>query len=359
MQAIMKTLLIIIFLFVSLYSFGQTRNKFQIKGTIEGNYTGKVFLGYPLADTINVLDSTKVLNGNFNFSGFISEPVQAMIHLGNGSAISWLYLDTGTISIAAKKFIANQSGMVTSGLEVTSVTGSFSDSLENDFSNFWQELNKSDRPDSIKAKLLFVEMAAFVRKYPAHNLSSSFLSEAAMFGSLNYQQAVAIFELLDKRQKDKAEITGVALSLKMLNKTGVGTAYKFITQPDTLGRLVSGKELTYDYLLIDFWASWCMPCRDVHPNLISAYKKYNKRGLEILSVSLDEDRNEWIKAIRQDKIMWTQVSDLKGMRENALAKYYSISYVPFNILIDKNGKIIETNLKGEILKNRLEFLFKE
>jgi thiol-disulfide isomerase/thioredoxin len=353
----MRVLLLLTFLSASYLSIGQRAGNFRLKGTIDNKYTGKVFLNYTIADSISVEDSTEAREGNFMFRGLISEPVEGMLHLGRGTAAGWIYLDTGMITLLSRRFTTEHNGKSITGLAITAVNGSFSDSIKKEFSLSWQELNQSDKPDSIKANLLYLEMAAFVKKYPAHNLSSSFLSEAAMLGYLNYAQASAIFDLLDKKQKDKASLSGVEQSLKMLNKTATGMTYSFIAQPDSTGNLISGRELTYDYLLIDFWASWCLPCRAGHPALIASYNRYRNRKFEILSISLDENRTQWIEAIQKDKLPWTQLSDLKGMTANALAKYYSIAYLPFNILIDKQGKIIDSNIKVADLPGRLALLF--
>jgi thiol-disulfide isomerase/thioredoxin len=321
---------------------------------MDADYTGKVFLAYAANDSSNVLDSTVAQKGSFRFTGSIAGPREAILHLGKGTAIGWVYLDTGTITLTAKRFTTLQNGQSITGLEVLSVTGSYSDSLKRTFSKRWQAIMGTTAADSSKAQQLFTAMKDFVRRYPEHDLSSSFLSEAAMLGQLNYQQALTIFELLGKQQKTKAGSNGVEMGLAMLNKTGIGVPYAFIPQPDTLGHLISGRELKYDYLLIDFWASWCKPCREEHPRLLLLHDQYKGGKLAILSVSLDTDRGDWLKAIRQDKLTWTQVSDLKGTTQNALAKYYNIGFIPFNILVGKDGKILATNIKSDALRGYLE-----
>lgn len=350
----MKCLLIVGYLLVCLHSEAQTRPNFYLHGLMEADYTGKIFLSYPVNDSSQMLDSMVVNNGGFRFNGFIDGPREAMLHLGKGTAIGWVYLDTGTISLTARRYSAVQNGTTITGLEVMQVTGSFSDSLKRSFSKGWQKIMGTTSTDSIKAQQLFRTMRDFVNKYPDHDLSSSFLSEAAMLGQLNYQQALGIFELLGKQQRAKAGMNGVEMGLAMLNKTGVGVPYAFIPQPDTLGKMISGRELTYEYLLIDFWASWCMPCRAEHPKLALLYDKYKTGKLEIMSVSLDDNRKEWLKAIRQDKLTWIQVSDLKGSTQNELAKYYNIGFIPFNILVNKEGKILAINVKSGALPGYLQ-----
>lgn len=342
------------YLFVSMHSVAQTAPNFYLHGAMDADYTGKIFLSYAQNDSSHVLDSMVVKNGGFRFNGFIDGPREAMLYLGEGTATGWVYLDTGTIVLTAKRFSAVQNGKTITGLEVMHVTGSFSDSLKKAFSKRWQAIMGAAITDSIKAQQLFKAMSDFVNKYPEHDLSSSFLSEAAMLGQFNYQQALGIFELLGQRQRAKAGMNGVETGLAMRNKTGIGVPYAFIPQPDTLGKMISGRELTYDYLLIDFWASWCKPCRAEHPKLVLLYDKYRDRKLEIMSVSLDDNRIEWLKAIKKDKLTWVQVSDLKGAAQNELAKYYNIGFIPFNILINKEGKILGTNIKSDALPGYLQ-----
>jgi thiol-disulfide isomerase/thioredoxin len=109
------------------------------------------------------------------------------------------------------------------------------------------------------------------------------------------------------------------------------------------------------YLLVDFWASGCGPCRKENPNYVSAYRKYNGKGFEILAVSLDDDRKAWIKAINDDKLTWAHVSDLQSW-QNSVALLYGVRAVPRNFLLDRSGKIIAKDLRGEDLGLFLEQL---
>lgn len=111
------------------------------------------------------------------------------------------------------------------------------------------------------------------------------------------------------------------------------------------------------YVLIDFWASWCGPCRKENPNLVALYKEYKNRDFEIVGVSLDNNRDAWIKGIKDDNITWPQMSDLKG-GASELVRQYGVKVIPYTVLLDKEGKVIETNLSGEKLKNKLETLIR-
>src|SRR5690606_22400074 len=119
---------------------------------------------------------------------------------------------------------------------------------------------------------------------------------------------------------------------------------------DTYDNIVNLSYFNGKYVLLDFWASWCGPCREEHPNLISIYENYKNKDFTILSVSIDTDKEKWIKAIDKDKLTWTQVSDLSGNKGEVYLKY-GITSIPANFLIDPNGLVIAKDLKGDALKS--------
>ena len=125
------------------------------------------------------------------------------------------------------------------------------------------------------------------------------------------------------------------------------------------GKLLKLSDLKGKVVLIDFWASWCGPCRKENPNVVRLYKKYEKQGFTVLSVSLDEDPNAWIAAIEKDGLIWkNHVSDLKGWKSNMPA-LYGFEGIPFTVLVNKEGNIIGKELRGEVLEQKLSEVFKK
>ena len=143
------------------------------------------------------------------------------------------------------------------------------------------------------------------------------------------------------------------------SKTSIGAVPPEIALPNPDGKIVKLSSLRGQYVLIDFWASWCRPCRGESPNLVAAYNKYHKKGFTIYSVSLDKSKDSWVKAIASDNLgAWTHVSDLKGWRSVA-GQAYGVNSIPSNFLLDKDGKIIAKNLRGTALDKKLAEIFQE
>ncbi|MCX7728485.1 MAG: redoxin domain-containing protein [Bacteroidia bacterium] len=136
-----------------------------------------------------------------------------------------------------------------------------------------------------------------------------------------------------------------------------GTPCPEIALPDPNGKEIRLSSYRGKIVLIDFWASWCKPCRAEMPNMVALYKKYKDKGLEILGVSLDKDKQNWIDAIKQDNITWPQVSDLKFWNSEVVP-LFNVEAIPYTVLVDKDGKIIAKGLRGIDLENKLKELLK-
>jgi thiol-disulfide isomerase/thioredoxin len=134
----------------------------------------------------------------------------------------------------------------------------------------------------------------------------------------------------------------------------IGTIIENFSMRNQKGKKQSLHRVSAKYILLDFWASWCLPCRGENPNLVNLYKKYHDKGFEIIGISLDENKKDWLQAIEKDKLEWLHVSELKGW-ENSIAEKYKISAVPFTILLDSNYKVVAVNLSA----GQLETLFNE
>lgn len=166
------------------------------------------------------------------------------------------------------------------------------------------------------------------------------------------------FRLSEVRKYYSSEILRKSEQARLASEVTVGNAFKDFTQNDQHGKPVTASDglKSNKYLFLDFWASWCGPCRKENPNLLKAYNKYHDKGFEVLAISIDHDKEAWLKAIEKDGMPWTQVSDLEGP-DNVVAKLYAVTGIPSSFLIDRDeGIIVATDLRGKDLDKKLEEL---
>jgi peroxiredoxin len=162
-----------------------------------------------------------------------------------------------------------------------------------------------------------------------------------------------LFNMFSSDLKQSAKGKRIASIIENINNTRIGKFAPDFEQNNTENKSIKLSDYRGKYVLLDFWASWCHPCRDENPYLLAAYKQFKDKKFTIVSVSLDTDKAEWIKAIEEDKLIWPQLSDLMG-GNNAAAALYGISSIPRNFLIDPDGKIIAKDLRGAELSKTLE-----
>jgi peroxiredoxin len=377
-------ILIALCLFPAL-SFSQSF-KYTIKGNV-GTYSSpaKMFLTYTCPGKKLYIDSATIENGHFEFTGALDMPINATLLLKKTAAkialnkISeenqfMLYLEPGTITIKSGDSLSN------STIKGGSLNNDYAeymrgikphvDGLKEVLKSFSQArtITSERATEKIDSLMLLYDRSHqdFIANHPTSQVSV-FVLESLIANDKNLEEASSLYERLSTNIKKSDRALSFKESLEKKKKalysqkpTNIGDPAPDFTQPDISGNRVALSQFKGKYLFLDFWASWCKPCRAENPNLVKAYQSFKNQGLEIMSVSLDgvAQKKAWLNAIKSDGLTWVQVSDLKAW-ENMAAMIYGIKAIPENYLIDPTGKIVAKNLRGEELNKVLQTIFKK
>lgn len=368
-------------LFTSLASYAQT---ITFSGTSDKKYDGNQVVIYNRS--IDLHDSATIKDGKFTFSLPFKEPSLYMFYSdyerktkGSYSPFGILVTEPGTVGIAAN--MESFPGSTVSGAKENELYKSYSQKsgeaqrkIIDDLTNkYGKELINNRKPDTsdIKYKQLmqdYQQMSAASEKVQAERLTDFIRANPASFSAvfllnsygrtMELPKVESLYAILSPKYKETLSGKAIANGIEARKITAIGKTAPDFTQPDTSGNLVKLSSLRGKYVLIDFWASWCGPCRAENPNLVKTFNHYKDKGFTVLGVSLDQPgkKEAWLKAIYKDNLTWTQVSDLKFW-ENEVAVKYGVKAIPTNLLLDKEGKIIAKDLRGAELDKKLAEVF--
>jgi peroxiredoxin len=199
-------------------------------------------------------------------------------------------------------------------------------------------------------------MKSFIAKNPTSPVSS-FLASSKLSQNVNPAVVQEMYGLLKGEALQTSYGKKLTESFQKLNLTNVGASAPDFSLATPDGKMIALSSYKGKYVLVDFWASWCKPCREENPNVVKAYQTFHGKGFEVLGVSLDDSKSNWQEAITEDGLSWTHISDLKGW-ENQAAKMYGIQSIPSNLLVGPDGKIIAKDLRGAALQAKLSEIYK-
>ncbi|MFH6998875.1 redoxin domain-containing protein [Flavobacterium sp. FlaQc-57] len=374
-STILKSGLLALALISTITSCSKKEEGFTINGTIAGLDKGTVYLeNTDEKGDKKIADSAEIQKGGvFAFTGKVSEPLLYTIKLKGEEYGATFLLDNENIKVEAKKdsiFKAKVSGATQNDIyksyydnefkKIQAIAGpvyKFSDSLSQNgkvkltaeqqtmMDKKWKDLQAF--ADDLTDK--------FIRKNKDKTAAALVISDRIVsYGTP--EQVKTYYAVLSPEVQKSVYGKQLKEAIDLNDKTAVGVAAPEFSQTDVNGKEVKLSDYKGKYVLIDFWASWCGPCRKENPNVVLAYKTYHDKGFEVLGISLDDKKNLWEKAIEKDGLTWTHVSDLKGWK-NDVAVLYGVKLVPTNYLIGPDGKIVAKNLREEALQTKLKEIF--
>ncbi|MDG1761428.1 MAG: TlpA disulfide reductase family protein [Flavobacteriaceae bacterium] len=366
------------FLLITVFTQCSQSTAYKVDGTVDMDDASQIFLIKVGEDSRpQPLDTLEVMDGKFSFSGEIDIPEMHYLFFDGQRGNLPFVLESGNITISAYK-----DSLRSSKVSGTASNKDFAAYLKGakkfgeDLSKIQMEMrNPAISGDSLAISDLKEQFDAMIDKLTQYELdfvtnesdsyiSSLILERMLMNKSIEFEEAAALyasFSDLVKKTKSAQNINNIlnpeANEPETPKKLGVGSIAPDFSAPNPAGQQVSLKQVASSgkITVIDFWASWCKPCRVENPAIVAMYEKFSHKGLTIIGVSLDKDANKWKEAIEDDHLTWSQVSNLKYWQD-PIARLYDVNSIPRTFIVDQNLTILSSGLRGAQLEEKVEEL---
>lgn len=371
----MKKLLLVLLISIGLFSFKTIiDNNFTISGTAPGIENGKKVFLQKQDETAGILtiDSAKVLDGKFSFKGTATEPAIHFVEVEKIQGKIALIVENGKISVTVDKDSIQKSkiGGTQNNIDLQNFNVSAmkvqTKMLAFQKANTEKMNAAQTNKDTVVINSLMKEFnkfqdemigltGGFPETHPKSFLSVLLVDNMFNAPEVDIQKIKKTYAILDSSLKTTKVAKLVEKKMGNFKSLTQGNEAPAFSAPNPDGKVVSLKESLGKVTIIDFWASWCGPCRKENPNVVSVYKDFHDKGLNIISVSLDKDGAKWKEAIAKDNLTWTHVSNLKFW-EDPIAVLYNIKSIPATFILDEKGNIIARDLRGEELRTKISSL---
>ena len=313
-------------------SCAEEKKGYVIDGQVTDVKDGMMYLKKYVGKSFVDVDSTAIVDGKFKFEGMISEALaHGLTTRKESSRPMVFFLENNAMNITMNE----------SGKEMT-ITGS--------------EANDIYLRNAKITRAKGYSLDSLLATHPSSPVAAYFVVKDFAY-KLDLEGMKAVRAKLDASLAGSEYVNQIESMISRMEKVQVGSVAPDFTLPDVDGYPVSLSSFRGKYVLVDFWAAWCPDCRKENPNIVAAWEKFKNKNFDVLGVSLDRKRDQWLAAIEKDGLGWTQVSDLKYWNSDA-AVLYCIRWIPMSFLIDPEGKIVAIGLEGEELHNKLEELLK-
>jgi len=342
-------------------------DKFVIKGEIKGKDAGNIKLMKYTDGKWIAEDSAKITKGIYELKGKTDLPELRIVALEPREMVAQFFAENGSMTLQSWSDSLNKS--VVKGSKSNETFKLYQEELTNLTKEaqgmqqrYMAAQSRGDQDGMKKAQIdyeamnenLNVYAKNFIREHK--NSTVSPLIAMMQFGqTITAAEIDTLLAFFDPSIKGSIYISELKKIADKMRATEVGTLAPDFTLPTPEGTTFTLSSTRGKYVMIDFWAAWCQPCRRENPNVVALYGKYKDKGFDIVGVSLDRTKEDWVKAIADDQLSWHQVSELKFW-QSEIAQKYGVSAIPCTFLLDKEGKIIAKNLRGDDLARKLEEL---